>query len=159
MKRLIFLRHGKAESLASQGDRARKLTPSGIEECGHLAKKLATTRGYEPNVILCSDAARAVQTWQNIAKLWAGDAPVTIRKDFLDMSLEDLRETIIQQNDECGTLLLVGHNPVWTEIASQLTGNMVPLGTANAALLFCDSSSWGSAMEKHWSLSHHLSPH
>ena len=56
---------------------------------------------------------------------------------------EELSAVIAEQPDVARSLMVIGHNPGWEEVVSELTGEPVTLGTANAALLsFPDAGAW-----------------
>ena len=50
-----------------------------------------------------------------------------------------------QVPDDVQTLMLLGHNPGWEEMASLLSGEDVILKTANAALLVGEAENWQQA--------------
>jgi phosphohistidine phosphatase len=64
--RLELLRHAKS-SWDDPGlpDRDRPLAPRGIKACARLRKHMRKS-GLAPELVLCSSATRAVQTWDGI---------------------------------------------------------------------------------------------
>src|SRR5699024_3065945 len=65
MPTLVLLRHAKAEA-AGPSDVERKLSASGRSQAKRVAARLVT-EGLIPDVVLCSAALRAQQTWEQVA--------------------------------------------------------------------------------------------
>ena len=77
MKTLLVLRHAKTQSDAPAGDHARELTERGhrnAEAMGAYIKNLIGT----PDAIITSDATRARQTAEIVARAVDFAAPLTV---------------------------------------------------------------------------------
>ena len=61
MRRLLLLRHGKADRHSAGGDRERPLTRRGLEDARRVGEHLAQ-RGLIPQLAVASNAKRARQT-------------------------------------------------------------------------------------------------
>lgn len=142
MKRLILLRHGEAESSGASGDRSRPLTTRGIAAAVRMGQELRI-RGLSPDQILVSDALRAIQTLDHVMR-GGNFAGVTIKMlgQFYLADAETVRMRCYEVEDAVDTLLLVGHNPGWSELAGELSQQMIGLETAEAAWLEKDAASW-----------------
>src|SRR5690625_4581183 len=65
MPTLVLLRHAKAEA-AGPSDFERKLSAPGRSQARRVAAHLVAA-GLAPDVVLCSAALRARQTWEQVA--------------------------------------------------------------------------------------------
>ncbi len=147
MRRLILMRHGEAENaLAGGDDRKRRLTPAGQAaalRCGQEIRSL----GFSPEIILCSDAERAIATMHAVVRS-AGLVGVA-SKIQSELYLAD-DQFVIQacgdEDDALETILMIGHNPGWSEAATVLSGTPLSLGTAQAALLEHPADEWIAAI-------------
>jgi phosphohistidine phosphatase len=147
MRRLILMRHGEAEhALAGMDDRHRRLTPAGLAaalRCGQEIRAL----GFSPEIILCSDAERAVATMHAVVS-GAGLLGV-VTKVHADLYLAD-EHVVIQvcgyEDDAHETILMIGHNPGWSDAATALSAIPLSLGTAQAALLDHPADEWMTAI-------------
>ncbi len=123
MKRLIFVRHGKAEELVSGiSDFERSLTAKGKILSRSIARKLRE-KGNSPSALITSPAFRALET----AIIFATELNIEPEKIILDnnlyhkMNLKYLAEILAQHGEKNNTLILFGHNPAFTEIADSLS--------------------------------------
>jgi phosphohistidine phosphatase len=132
MAGLTLLRHGSASWPSGQsGDFGRPLDAQGIAEASQAAAALAS--GDAPvTLILASSAARTQQTAQIVA------AGLELRPDqlILDRRLylaeaAHLEELLQELAAGAAHVLVVGHNPGLSDLASRLQGrpNSVTLGT------------------------------
>jgi phosphohistidine phosphatase len=123
MKKLIFVRHGKAEEPSSEvSDFERSLTPRGKAISRQMALKL---RDHEKSVglIVTSPAFRALET----ALIFADEFRIEHEKILLKsnlyykMDLHYLTDLLSQTGDEINIIALFGHNPSFTHIAGNLS--------------------------------------
>lgn len=63
--RLVLIRHAKTEQVGPSGlgDHGRRLLPRGQAD-GHAAGQWLVEQGLVPDLVLCSSAVRAEQTWE-----------------------------------------------------------------------------------------------
>lgn len=147
MRRLILMRHGEAEAARGQmSDRDRALTAEGIAASVRCAQEIRA-RGFSPDQILSSDALRATMTLKAVVQ--GGDFTGVEAKTLSLFYLAE-PETIIlrccEVDNAVETLLLIGHNPGWSDAATQLCGKPMNLGTAQAALLEHKNQDWTAAL-------------
>lgn len=121
-RRLYLLRHAKSSwDAPEQRDFDRPLAARGRRAADALGKAMKR-RGLQPDLVLCSSAARAAETWRRIAAALPAPPPVRwLRSLYLaapSRQLERLRA--VEASVE--TLLLVGHNPGIENLAAQLAG-------------------------------------
>lgn len=138
MTRLILSRHAKAVTDGgAAGDHGRVLSERGRRDAVRLGIRLLDL-GWVPERVLCSDAARTRETWALASEALrrAGQAPeVGYERRLYLADPEAIARVCADLGEASGCLMLVGHNPGWEQLASQLAGGAVPLPTAGTALL------------------------
>ncbi|HEV2563025.1 MAG TPA: histidine phosphatase family protein [Rhizomicrobium sp.] len=119
MKRLMLLRHAKAVTDSPGGDHARVLNARGREDAARMGGFLQAKK-LTPDHVLCSSAARTMETWQ-LAAPELGRAP---QAEFLDglylASWKAIINIIRTAPDTAKNLLVIGHNPGLEECALAL---------------------------------------
>jgi phosphohistidine phosphatase len=118
MKRLILLRHAKAERSAPSGrDFDRPLSPRGRDDAARAGRVLAAA-GLIPDVVLVSASARTVQTWEQAAPALP-DAKVQVRPDLYNAPSEHLH-AVAAAEAEAQTVMVIAHNPGIGALAYEL---------------------------------------
>jgi len=122
MKKLIFVRHGKAEDPAPGiSDYERSLTLKGKVITRTMGRKLKEMEKSSITIIT-SPAFRAIET----ALIFAMEFGIEPEKIIVNsnlyhkMNLRYLPEILSGVGENCGTVMLFGHNPSFTEIANSL---------------------------------------
>ena len=119
MRRLILLRHGKAESTAaSGGDFERGLTDRGRREAAVVSQALVET-GCAPDLVLVSTARRAMETWE-AAQGSFPSARMAPARELYHASANALAEAIDAAWETTAAVMIVGHNPGLHELALTL---------------------------------------
>lgn len=123
MKTLYINRHAKS-SWANMGmaDFDRPLNNRGENDAPMMGKRLKE-KGVIPDHILSSPANRAISTARTIATE-IGYLLENIKEDrnLYHASDVSILEIIKQQDDENDSLIIFGHNPGFTDLASILSG-------------------------------------
>jgi len=136
--KLYFLRHGEADwPNWKKPDDERPLTKRGKREMRDVAKFLDRLK-VRPELIVTSPLPRAVQT----AEVAADYLKAKLRKDETlapGFDRSDLR-TVVKRHGAT-VLMLVGHEPDFTNIISGLTGACLKLSKAGIALVEVDLDS------------------
>lgn len=130
MGRLFLLRHAKAGwAMPGVRDFDRPLEASGRADAEATGTEMRS-RGYVPDITLCSNALRARETLEGIA----GQAD-TGRVLFSDkLYSEDAAGylALIHEASNGGSVLVIGHNPMMEDLATAVSGDGDP--SARAAL-------------------------
>src|ERR671937_2485498 len=117
--KLYFLRHGEADwPNWKKPDDERPLTKRGKREMRDVAKFLDRLK-VRPDLIVTSPLPRASQT----AEIAADYLKAKLRKDELlapGFGMSELRMVLKRHHSK--VLMLVGHEPDFTNIISELTG-------------------------------------
>lgn len=125
MKRLIFVRHGRAEEPSPLiSDFERSLTLKGKNVSAQMAAKLKELE-IKPCVYFSSPAFRAIETAFIFARVFEFDPEKVIIKNnlYYKVNLNSLADNLrlLENNEE--TVILFGHNPSFTELADRLSKN------------------------------------
>ena len=145
MKRLILVRHGKAEALGIKGgDHSRPLAPKGKSGAKALGEFLASKKDWWPELCYVSDAKRALETHEILFNQLPGakKAQHQIRSDLYQCSFHDLEALMWELPDSIESFMMVGHNPTFSDFVSYLLKNPVDLKTGEIIGLESDSRSW-----------------
>jgi phosphohistidine phosphatase len=123
MKKLIFVRHGKAEDGSSEiTDFERSLTLKGKAIAREMARALME-KEKSLGIILTSPAFRALET----ALIFAGEYGIEPDKVILNsdlyfkMSLQNLPNVLSSLNEDTDVVTLFGHNPSFTQIVNSIS--------------------------------------
>lgn len=155
-RRLIILRHAKSSwSDGTLGDHARPLNERGRRDAPGIAHGIES-RGWQPEQVFCSDAARTRQTWGLMAAV-LGDPPVEHLRE-LYMASRGTVLALLREEAEAQTVAVVSHNPTVHDLVFALTGELDPMTTCNAALLTSTAESWPEALAGRWTLEEVLRP-
>ncbi|NSW95315.1 MAG: histidine phosphatase family protein [Bacteroidales bacterium] len=123
MKKLIFVRHGRAEELTeSISDFERSLTDKGKYVSKIMAGRLKEFEN-DPGMIITSPAFRALETALIFAREYDIDpGQILLKSDLYDrMNLNTLAGILAEIPEKINTLMLFGHNPSFTEVPDRLS--------------------------------------
>jgi phosphohistidine phosphatase len=161
MKRIILIRHGKAEEGTSEiSDFERSLTLKGKVVSGIMAQKLKE-REKSPGIILTSPAFRALETALIFAIEFGTDAHKVILNSLIydRMSLQNLPEILKVIGEEQELVTLFGHNPSFTQIANALSGEgceFIP--KSGIVCISFNITKWSDIKRKKGTLEYFLKP-
>ena len=123
MKKLIFVRHSKAEEPAHEiSDFERSLTIKGKAVSKMMAIKLME-KEKSPGTMISSPAFRALET-AIIFAVQFGIKPDKIHMDstlYYKLNYHYLSEILLSAGEDTDKITLFGHNPSFTEIAGCLS--------------------------------------
>ncbi len=119
MRRLLLLRHGKAESPHGVSDRDRPLAARGRAQSAYAGVQ-AREHGWEPGLAIVSPAVRARQTWEAFAGAFPAAPEVDFDARVYANTVDDLLEAVAESPVDAATVLVVGHNPSVAGLAATL---------------------------------------
>jgi phosphohistidine phosphatase len=144
MLKLSLLRHAKSSrDNPDLDDFDRPLAARGLRDAPEMGKRLAG-RGIRPALIVTSPAKRALQT----ARLISHEIGVPARKlredDRIYMAgVPALIGVIRELDDAIGHVLLVGHNPGFTDFVNRISdGDIGNLPTCGYVEIEFDHTRW-----------------
>jgi phosphohistidine phosphatase len=140
---LILLRHAKSDWSGDEPDIARPLANRGSRQAPGAGRWLAA-RGERVDLAVVSPAVRARSTWDLVSAELDVAPPMRIDERVYGASDRELLALIRDLPDELHTVVVVGHNPGFEDLASRLTGEMVPMPTSALAVITV-SGSWSTA--------------
>lgn len=159
MKTLFLFRHADAASRSRHAtDHARPLTERGRSDAQQMGRFLTAT-AQQPNHAIASTATRAQQTLDE-ARAGGGWEQHAQDEDALyEASAHDVLTVIHAAPDAAGRLLLVGHNPTFTDVTTRLIGGSnLRMATGTIARVDLPIDEWGSAAFKRGQLRWLLGP-
>ena len=122
MKTVLLLRHGKSDWDSDTGnDRDRRLAKRG-RRAARVIGEMLTRTGMVPDLAVTSPAVRAATTLELAVKAGGWDCPVQVSEALYGEGPAAVLEEIGRQSDEVERLLLVGHEPTWSEMLGLLVG-------------------------------------
>jgi phosphohistidine phosphatase len=141
MKQLVLLRHGKSDWSAGTGDHARPLAPRGVQAAGTMGKLLAQA-GQAPDHVVTSSAVRAHTTAELAADAGGWDAAIEVDRTLYMAGPAEVLDVVRRTSADVDSLLLVGHQPTWSDVAELLTSANVRVATATAVGIHLDVDAW-----------------
>lgn len=117
-----LLRHAKS-SWDDPGlpDHDRPLAPRGRRAAERLSRHVATI-GVAPDLVLCSSAIRAVETWEGIKSGFPPDTQVAVSPELYEAAAPSLLGRLNLLAETVRSVLIIGHNPSIEALAIGLTG-------------------------------------
>lgn len=118
-RRLILTRHAKsAWDDPLMPDHDRPLNARGRRAARELGDWLAS-RGYDPEEVLCSTAARTRETWDRAALAAFETLPELRVEQALYHAAPDMMLRVLK-TAQAQTVMMIGHNPGIAELAAML---------------------------------------
>ncbi len=152
-KRLILMRHAKsAWDKAETADFDRALSGRGSRSAPTVGAYLARKK-LVPQLVLCSSAKRATETWELVATALPSGIPVKHSKALYMAMPNEMLKRIQKVPDEFECVLLVGHNPGVADLAGWLcaegdAAKRADLArkypTASIAIIDFEAATWGA---------------
>lgn len=140
LSHLLFMRHAKSSwNDDSLSDHERPLNNRGRREADIIASTL-TARGLAPDTIWASDAVRTQETAARLIRIIPGAQTIIKVPEFYHASAGHVLNQCTKAEAPNGRLMLLGHNPGWSELAQIFTNSPIDMPTA-ACLVFTRTSS------------------
>lgn len=116
-KTLIVLRHAKSSWRTPEADIRRPLSERGVRDARAAGKILAS---YPIDLVLCSEAMRARQTWENAVAGGASCQDVRYSEAIYHAWTDELLDEVREAPEKATTALLIGHQPTLSDLVLTL---------------------------------------
>jgi phosphohistidine phosphatase len=125
MLRLMLLRHAKSAWPEGVDDHERPLAGRGKAAAPVMGRYMAA-QGLVPDLAVVSTARRAQETWALASAAFAQEIKRRDEKRIYEASAQTILGVIRKTPARVKTLLLVGHNPGFEELAQMLAHDGEP---------------------------------
>lgn len=132
---LLLMRHAKSSwDDPNLSDHERVLNKRGRKAASAMGKALHK-RGFAPDLIWSSDAQRTRETALRLVRNIPGGQVIKHSPEFYHASVDDILRTC-QHNGQpdASKLMLLGHNPAWSDLYEYFSGQFVSFPTAACAI-------------------------
>ena len=121
MKTIFLLRHAKSSwQNHNLDDFDRPLSDRGIKACKKIGKYLKK-KNISPDIVYCSTAVRAKQTWELVNRIVEKKENVLFKKNLYMSDLSNFIEIIKKTKKKFKSLMIVSHNPGIEYLALELS--------------------------------------
>lgn len=140
---LVLLRHAKSAWPDGIPDAQRPLAARGRRDAPAVGRWL---RGQVARIdlVVCSPAVRAVQTWDLAAAQLDAIPPVRHDERLYGASTQELLTVTQELPHQASTVVLVSHNPGLEDFLELLTGTVEVLKTSTIAVM-ASPATWAKA--------------
>jgi len=122
MHTLYLLRHAKSSwADLTLPDEERPLAPRGRRDAARLRAHLRR-HAIEPELVLCSSALRTRETLELLRRALPAAAQVSTEPELYAAPAGALLERLRAVPEDVASVLLVGHNPGISQLATRLVG-------------------------------------
>lgn len=146
MKRLILLRHGKSSWSTGEADVDRPLLPRAYEDASLVAERFNKETTY--SFSLWSSKANRAKTTADVfyKNLQNRVEEFAVKDNFYTFDVNELLKLIQQLPNHLDNLMLVGHNPAFTQLLNYfcLGANVYNLPTTGLAELIFSEVNWNN---------------
>lgn len=142
MRRLMLFRHGKSDWHAPHGsDHERPLSPRGTSAAETMGRVLARA-GLAPDHAITSSAVRARATLDLARSAGGWSGSVAVSDALYGATPQEALSVAVVAPANVETLMLVGHEPTWSQLAHELTGGRLVVKTATVIGIDLMIDSW-----------------
>jgi phosphohistidine phosphatase len=144
MKTLTIVRHAKSSwKDTTLRDRERPLNKRGKHDAPEMGRRI-DEYGIRPSLIVSSPAKRAWTTAKTVAKAIGYPREFLQKEEGLYLaSVERILDVLVAQDERFNSIMLVGHNPGFTDFANflvpGLTNNLPTTGVVSVEI---DQDDW-----------------
>ena len=151
------MRHAKSDWDADYGsDHDRPLNERGVRNARSMGRVL-TAHELEPQVVISSTALRAKTTAELAIEEGGWEAELRLDATLYDSGQEEVLG-VGAAAPEVSRLMMVGHQPTWSMLVAELTGEAVEMKTATVAVIELELESWAGLRLGKGTLSRVLDP-
>lgn len=136
LSHLLLMRHAKSSwADPNQRDHERPLNERGKRAATAVGQALHA-RGTAPDIIWSSDSTRTRETAMRLIRSIPGAQQVCYFPEFYHGTPSDVFEVARREGEpNCGSLMLLGHNPGWAELHGLFTSHYHDYPTAACTVL------------------------
>lgn len=144
-KILLVMRHAKSSWKTSEPDPRRPLSGRGTRDAVVAGQTLVQ---FSPDVVLCSSATRARQTWKCAEMGGASCSDVRFLDELYAASGDEMLDLVQTVPAECRTVLVIGHEPGVSDlvldlaVASKLSADIESRFPTSAIAVLTHARSW-----------------
>lgn len=139
MKMLLVMRHAKSDWSADyDSDHDRPLNQRGVRSA-RLIGRLIASRSLVPDVVVSSTANRARSTAEHAIESGSWGSRFDLEESLYSSGVNGILD-VARERLEAESLMLVGHQPTWSMLVADLTGERVDMKTGAIAMV-----SWSGA--------------
>jgi phosphohistidine phosphatase len=145
---LFLVRHAKSSrDDPSLPDRDRPLDDRGKQDAPRMGKRLVK-RDVKPDLLISSPALRALTTAQLIAEeVGYKRKDIVVDNRLYASGPDDLLAVIRALDKKLDRVMLVGHNPQFTDLAHRLSSEIIDMPTSAVAEFDFDTKAWSDVGE------------
>jgi len=122
MRRLMLLRHAKSNWPTGVADRDRPLAARGREAAPVMGRYLADEL-LLPDLVLISPARRTMETWELVAPMLPEKPATQYEPRIYEAKVGRLLDVVQAIEGDVRTMLMIGHNPGFADLAALLAGH------------------------------------
>jgi len=157
MKTLYIMRHPQKDEKSSSDDFFVTLTPQGEIDAKNVAQKLFH-KGVKPDLIVSSPSLRTEITSMILSTQLDINKSVVYNEVLYQGYLEELIESLNFTFHTIDTLLLVGHNPLLSNLANHFVGYKDKMQMGEVLKVEFNTSSWVDIDENNAKLAEIIKP-
>lgn len=148
MKKITFLRHSKSSWDYNLDDIDRPLNNLGVSKIKKVAES-SKAQFVNSDIIFSSSATRAIHTSLILTRsLSINSNRISICEDLYTFEFNEVVNFINKIENKYSEVVLVGHNPAYTEISNYFSENKIlNLPTARWFSIKFDSNSWSDILK------------
>ncbi|MGV8978758.1 MAG: SixA phosphatase family protein [Cellulomonas sp.] len=120
-RRLVLLRHAKAEHGGDLADHLRPLSLVGRRQASGVGASLRAA-GMVPDVVVCSSSVRTRQTWDLVRSALGAQPTLDLSDALYSAGVRTLLDLVRAVPTGARTVLVVGHEPTVSQVAATLAG-------------------------------------
>ena len=137
------MRHGKAESTASQLDHERRLTDRGQSQA-RLVGEYLQSQNVTLSQVLVSDAARTRETWEHVlSQMPDFDGEVSFHEEIYSGGPSEVMELLRRSPDRHPVVMVVGHEPTVAALVSHFADDDSDAGSVAQVRIGLPTGSMG----------------
>ncbi|MDP9810534.1 phosphohistidine phosphatase [Rhizobium tibeticum] len=165
-RRLLLLRHAKSAWPSDTADHDRPLAGRGEKAAPLMGRYLAHER-LIPDLVLVSSARRTQETWELLAKKLPSSITKEDAEELYEASAAKIAAVMQTIGPQVRTLMLIGHNPGFQDLADGLIGEGDPeacarirekFPTAALAVIDFDADHWKDLKPRSGMLERFITP-